>query len=79
MLITVKYFASLREILGRSEDSLEIRNENIAVSELCDKAAGKQKPLLDIVLAATNIKYIEPVTTVKGGDEIAFFSPVTGV
>ena len=78
MSITVKYFASLREVLGRSEDNLEIRNESITVSELWEKVAGKQKSLPDNVLTAINMEYVKPDTRVKDGDEVAFFPPVTG-
>ena len=78
MSITVKYFASLREVLGRSEDNLEIRNGSITVSELWEKVAGKQKSLPDNVLTAINMEYVKPDTRVKDGDEVAFFPPVTG-
>ena len=78
MSITVKYFASLREVLGRSEDNLEIRNGSITVSELWEKVAGKQKSLPDNVLTAINMKYVKPDARVKDGDEVAFFPPVTG-
>jgi len=78
MTITVKYFASLREILGRSEDSLEIGKGNITVSDLWGKVAGTQKSLPDHVLTAINMEYVKPDATVKDGDEVAFFPPVTG-
>ena len=77
MTNTVKYFASLRLILWRGEDSLEIGNEKITVSELWDKVAGKQKSLPDNVLTAINLECVNPGTTVKDGDEIAFFPPGT--
>lgn len=78
MSITVKYFASLREILGRSEDSLELGNGNITVAEVWKQVAGKQKSLPDNVLTAINMEYVKPDTAVKDGDEVAFFPPVTG-
>ena len=78
MLITVKYFASLREILGRSEDSLDIGQGKITVSELWAKVAGTQKTLPDHVLTAINMEYVKPDAMVKDGDVVAFFPPVTG-
>ena len=78
MSITVKYFASLREILGRSEECLEISKGNITVSELWVQVAGKQKSLPDKVLTTINMEYVKPDAAVKDGDEVAFFPPVTG-
>lgn len=78
MSITVKYFASLREILGRSEDSLELGKGHITVAEIWTKVAGTQKSLPDTVLSAVNMEYVKPDATVKDGDEVAFFPPVTG-
>ncbi|MGH8120422.1 MAG: molybdopterin converting factor subunit 1 [Gammaproteobacteria bacterium] len=78
MSVTVKYFASLREILGRSEDCLEIGERNITVAELWEQVAGKQKTLPQNVLTAINKEYVKTDTQVRDGDEVAFFPPVTG-
>ncbi len=78
MSITVKYFASLREILGRSEDSLEIGDGNITVSEVWKQVTGEQKSLPDDVFTVINMEYVKPDAQVKDGDEVAFFPPVTG-
>lgn len=78
MTITVKYFASLRELLGRSEDSVELGSRNITVAEIWKQVAGKQKSLPDNVLTAINMEYVKPDANVKDGDVVAFFPPVTG-
>ena len=78
MLIKVKYFASLRETLGRSEDSLEIENSNITVSELWVMVTDKQKNIPGNVLTAINMEYVKADAKVRDGDEVAFFPPVTG-
>ena len=78
MSITVKYFANLREILGRSEERVEIQNRNITVTDLWVQVAGKQKSLPENVLTAINMVYVKPDAAVKDGDEVAFFPPVTG-
>ena len=78
MSITVKYFASLRETLGRSEDRVDAGNGPITVAELWDKVAGEHNSLPDNVLTAINMEYVKADARVKDGDEVAFFPPVTG-
>lgn len=76
MDILVKYFASLRDQLGRSEDSIEVDAE-ITVSEVWQRVSnGGQIP--KNILIAINMEFAEPFEQVKGGDEVAFFPPVTG-
>ena len=78
MTITVKYFASLRELVGRGEDSLEIDDTEMTVSEVWEKVAGPEKNLPDNILSAINMEYVKPDAPVRDGDEVAFFPPVTG-
>jgi len=78
MSITIKYFASLRELLGRSEENLELGAGNITVAELWEQVAGKQKTRPKNVLTAINMEYVKADARVKDGDEVAFFPPVTG-
>jgi molybdopterin synthase sulfur carrier subunit len=76
MLIRVRYFASLREKMGRIEDSLVA--EDIATVSDVWKVVGGGLPLPEQVLCAVNMQYAEPNTIVGEGDEVAFFPPVTG-
>ena len=78
MTITVKYFASLRELVGRGEDSLEIDDTDMTVSEVWETVAGSEKNLPDNILSAINMEYVKPDARVRDGDEVAFFPPVTG-
>ena len=78
MIVTVKYFASLREQLGRSEESLEIGDHTVTVSELWLQVCGNQQALPANILTAVNMEYVKPDTCIKDGDEVAFFPPVTG-
>jgi len=78
MSITVKYFSSLRELTGRSEDTLEIETGKITVADIWIQLAGADKVLPANVLTAVNMEYVKPDTQVKDGDEVAFFPPVTG-
>lgn len=73
--ITVRYFASLRERLGRSEDRIE--TGGIAcVADVWRRVSSE--PLPANTLVAINQEYASPETPVRPGDEVAFFPPVTG-
>ena len=76
MSVTVRYFASLRESLGRDEDVLD-SGAAATVGEVWNAVSGG-KPLPGNVLAAVNLTYVNPDHPVKDGDEVAFFPPVTG-
>jgi molybdopterin synthase sulfur carrier subunit len=76
MSIKVRYFASLKESIGRSEDNLEFAGL-VTVKDVWERA-NSGKPLSGNILAAVNMDYVELNNTVKDGDEVAFFPPVTG-
>ncbi|MGZ8193742.1 MAG: MoaD/ThiS family protein [Methylobacter sp.] len=76
MSIKVRYFASLRESIGRSEDELEFAGL-VTVKDVWERA-NFGKPLPGNILAAVNMDYVELNNAVKDGDEVAFFPPVTG-
>lgn len=76
MSVTVKFFASLRETLGREEqvvDSISVST----VEDVWHEVSGGQ-PLPGNVLTAVNLTYVSTSHPVKDGDEVAFFPPVTG-
>jgi len=75
MNITVKYFASLREQLGKADELLTL-NEAIPISEVWKSVSGETKS--DNILMAINMEYVKSDAIVKEGDEVAFFPPVTG-
>lgn len=77
MQITVCYFASLRETMGRAEDKLELDDQSLTALEVW-KLATQQDTMPDNILIAQNHDYVDANTLVKDGDEIAFFPPVTG-
>ena len=76
MQVTIKYFASLREILGKSEETMTIQ-DNISIGELWTELS-EDKPVVGTVLMAQNMTYVGAETLLSDGDEIAFFPPVTG-
>ena len=77
MKIKVRYFASLRETLGRPEDILQSDEIQLTVTQVWAQATGQQS-LPDKVLIALNHEYVNAEKKVKEGDEVAFFPPVTG-
>ncbi len=76
MTIQIKYFASLRDHLGRAEDRLEVA-EGMSVADVW-VALWPETPLLPNTLMAVNMDYATPTQIVHDGDEVAFFPPVTG-
>ena len=75
-VIHIKYFASLRERVGRAEQDVD-PSMAATVEELWALVAGHER-LPDGVLAAVNLEYADPTTQVYDEDEVAFFPPVTG-
>lgn len=73
--IKVRYFASLREQLGRGEEQVDVAGLHCAADVW--KRVCKQ-PLPANTLIAINQEYASPESAVRAGDEVAFFPPVTG-
>jgi len=76
MSIRVRYFASLREKMGRVEENLAAEGLE-TVSDVW-KAVSEGRPLPEQILCAVNMDYATPESLVADGDEVAFFPPVTG-
>ncbi|MCR4301357.1 MAG: MoaD/ThiS family protein [Sulfuricaulis sp.] len=75
MSITVRFFASLRERLGRDQDIID--SEGIrSAADVWNRVA--QIPLPGNALVAVNMEYARPDQPVRDGDEVAFFPSVTG-
>lgn len=73
--VTIRYFASLRERLGRSEELIDLQGIH-TVAEVWARATGEPFPVN--TLAAVNLEYADIHRPVQDGDEVAFFPPVTG-
>ena len=83
-MVTVLYFASLRESLGLSREQVALPSGSPTVSSLLDtlrsrdgrwpEAFSPGKPWR----VAVNQQMASPGTPLKPGDEVAFFPPVTG-
>ena len=76
MAITVKYFASLSERLGRREELIEV-TAGMTVASIWAKVTGGE-PLPPTILMAVNREYATSDTPVHDGDELAFLPPITG-
>lgn len=76
MSIKVRYFASLKEHLGRAEDEVQ-SDDVLSVRQVWD-LANPEQPVPDNVLAAVNMEYVELDSPVNADDVVAFFPPVTG-
>ncbi len=76
MSINVQFFASLRELLGKQQVSLDYDNGlDVATVWQC---ASNGATMPDNTLCAINMEYVKTDTPVSNGDEVAFFPPVTG-
>jgi molybdopterin synthase sulfur carrier subunit len=76
MAIRIKYFASLRDALGRGEDCLDCDGD-MTVAEIWSRLC-PETPLPPNTLCAVNLEYADLDHTVRDNDEVAFFPPVTG-
>ena len=80
MLITVKYFASLRERVGKSQETLELSDATTVADVWAKAVPDSMQSTTDdeSILAAVNHDYVERDHALSDGDEVAFFPPVTG-
>jgi molybdopterin synthase sulfur carrier subunit len=76
MTIDVKFFASLRETLGRANAEV-VFDPGMNVESVW-KASTDNQPMIDNTLCAVNQEYVSLSHPVEDGDEVAFFPPVTG-
>ena len=76
MSINVQFFASLRELLGKQQVSLDY-SDGLTVSTTWQHASNNMA-MPDNTLCAINMEYAKLTDPIKDGDEVAFFPPVTG-
>ncbi len=77
MQVSVKYFASLRELMGEASTVIDIE-ESTSVSDLWKKITESKNIEFAPVMMAVNMEYVKSEYQLKSGDEVAFFPPVTG-
>jgi len=83
MKITMRYFAVLRERLGRESEVLTLDTAAPTVGRVRGLLADRVPALADFLrggslLVAVNREYATANTVLKDGDEVALFPPVTG-
>ena len=82
MTIKVLYFASLREQVGTPGEELDDSPATVAgLRALLMARGGTWKSALAqgrALCVAVNQEMAQPTTSIKPGDEVAFYPPVTG-
>jgi sulfur-carrier protein len=81
LILTIKYFASVREALGTDSEAVAthastvagLRAELMAKGEPYASALGNPR-----LRAAVNHAMVVESASLSSGDEVAFFPPVTG-
>ena len=76
MTITVGFFASLRESTGRR--GIAVDDARVETAGDAWRLATGGPPIPGDVFAVVNPEYTYLGAPVRGGDEVAFFPPVTG-
>ncbi|MDP1757958.1 MAG: molybdopterin converting factor subunit 1 [Pseudohongiella sp.] len=82
-MLTIQYFASIREALGQSSEQLSLPEGVSTVAELTQHLAlrGQHWMMLDDntqVLIAVNQRVADRSAILHGNEEVAFFPPMTG-
>ena len=83
-MLTINYFASIREALNQSQDKLELPDSVRTVNQLIDYLGASDRNKLailtqdDKVLVAVNQTIVSRDYGLRGDEEIAFFPPMTG-
>ena len=80
----VKYFAWVRERIGKAEETIEPPADVRTVDELIAWLSGRgeayayafERP--KVIRAAIDQAHVRPDATIAGAREIAFFPPMTG-
>ena len=79
MKITLRYFASIRDLVGAGGEEITIPSGS-TVEELLESLKGLHDQLMDAerILVAVNGAYVNPGTVLEEGDKVALFPPVSG-
>ncbi len=78
MRIRLRYFASIRERLGRTTEELEVP-EGTTVSTVWDALVAQQPALaVQRYRPAVNQEYTSSGHVLRDGDEVVFIPPVSG-
>ncbi len=84
MKIRILYFALLRDAMGMAEETPEVPDDVTTTGALRDWLRSRGEPWATAlgnqrrIRAAVNQEMADPEDSIKDGDEVAFFPPVTG-
>jgi molybdopterin synthase sulfur carrier subunit len=80
----IRYFAWVRERVGKPEEDIELPAGVATVAELMEWLAGRGEEYAyafenrRIIRAAIDRTHVRPEAAIGGASEIAFFPPMTG-
>ena len=80
----LRYFAWVRERVGKTEEKLELPAGVATIGQLMTWLAGRGEQYAHafdnpkVIRAAIDRTHVPPQTPIKGAAEIAFFPPMTG-
>ena len=83
-MITIHYFASIRELLDQSQQQLELPDRVSTVDELIQHLISREPEKLQLlndaskVLIAVDQTVVDRNHILSGSEEVAFFPPMTG-
>ena len=84
MNVKLRYFAWVRERVGKPEEVVEVPSSVTTVGELMAWLASRGDEYAHafenrkVIRAAIDQNHVRPETLIKGAGEIAFFPPMTG-
>ncbi len=82
--IKLRYFAWVRERIGKPEEDVELPASVATVAELMTWLAGRGEEYAyafdnpKVIRAAIDRSHVKPQAEIAGAREIAFFPPMTG-
>ena len=81
-MITVKFFASLKDIAEKEEEQIEVQN-SISMDQLSDIISKTSPKMADIIrdnkiMISVNQEMADADTVIHDGDEVAFLPPFSG-
>jgi len=83
-VVTLLYFASLRESLGCAREQVALPSGNATVSSVVEQLRSRDSRWTEAFApgktwrVAVNRQMADLATPLRPGDEVAFFPPVTG-
>ncbi len=78
MPVTVKYFAQLREVIGKEEETVEFEGSVFDLKNFLKEKYKNIEDLIDSSRVAVNEEYVDEKEKIKKGDRVALIPPVGG-